>query len=409
MIRDPLPEKRFPGTGSDPWTKARLCFSWRGRTLSLLAPYSVFSNTRIDRGTLLLLDHLPAGEPEAFLDLGCGYGALGLAVASQSPKARGLLLDRDLLAVEFCRRNAAALGIPSVKIIGSLGFRDIPPAWGRFDWILANVPARAGERVFKAFIAEGRGRLSPGGEMRLVAILPLSPAIERAAREGGFEFRKVAASRQHVVFAFPPGEVGRPGDEEIYQRDTIELSLPERLELARPTDLADEPHRLPVAIPLLAEALPAVAPARALSFRCGYGLLPALLLERYPEARVMAADRDLLATSYTRRNCRAHGERLQVVECLGLKPIEPLGPFDLIVGELSPPAGQAAILQELGEVRGLLAPGGRALILGFVKQWREFLREEAERPGLQVLKTKGQVALFEMKKHQLASSGAVSP
>ena len=83
-------------------------------------------------------------------------------------------------------------------------------------------------------------------------------------------------------------------------------------------------------MPLLAESLPQDPPRRAFVFRCGYGLAPALLLARYQNAQVIAADRDLLGTRFTRLNCSAAGERLCVQECVGL-PRAPAGdPVDLI-------------------------------------------------------------------------------
>jgi 16S rRNA G1207 methylase RsmC len=324
-------------------------------------------------------------------------------VAARFRQSRGLLVDRDLLAVEFARRNAAAAGLP-VAVEGSLGYRDVPAAAGPFDWILCNFPARAGERVVEGFVAGGRARLRPGGEMRIVVISPLAPAVREAALRRGFECRTIVERKGHAVLSFPPGATSVPGDtdtlagagEAMYERDRIELRLPERLCLTRPTDLADEPHRLPLAIPLLAENLPRSAPGRILAFRAGYGLVPALALARYPAATVVAADRDLLAAAFTRRNSAAQGERLRVLECLGLAAASSIGPFDLILGELLPALGPAATFLELREAHELLAPGGRALVLGLVKQWKEFLRFSPKELGLTLRRRKGAVALYQM-------------
>lgn len=361
--------------------------------MDFLAPHSLFSSHRVDSGTRLLLDNLPAGEPERFLDLGSGYGALGLPVAARFPRARGLLVDRDLLAVEFSKRNVALQNVTNVEILASLGYRDVPRAWASFDWILSNVPARAGERVIGELISSGRARLESGGEMRIVAILPLKAMVEKISAERRIPCDKIAETSQHVVFAFPPGS-GEDSGEEVYHRDWIELGLPERLKLERPTDLADEPHRLETAIPLLARRLPARPPEGILVFRSGYGLLPALSLARYPSAKVVAADRDLLATAYTRRNCGQWGDRIQAVECLGLSPVKAMGPFELVLGELSPPIGPEATLAELREAREALAPGGTALVLGLLKQWKEFLRASAEGLGLALLESEGPAAVY---------------
>jgi len=393
---------------SDPLVQERLQVDWCGRKLPLLTAHSLFSSACIDGGTRLLLDHLPAGEPGTFLDLGCGYGALGLPVAARFPRSRGLLVDRDLLAVEFARRNAVAGRLQNVEVTASLGYRDLSEEGKGLDWILCNVPARAGDGVVESFLSEGRARLLPGGQMRIVIITPLASMLEGVARKRDLAFEQVAASGRHAVFAFPAAPATRKQvavanalSDDSYVRDTFEIALaglPEPLCLTRPTDLADEPHRLMDSIPLLAENLPQEPPRRALVFRCGYGLGPALLLARYRDTKVVAVDRDLLGTAFTRRNCSFAGERLCVHECLGLPRVRAGDPFDLIVGELSPPLGPEATLVELREAWQTLAPGGRALVLGLAKQWREFLESRAGDLCIVRRQVRGSAALYEMQK-----------
>ena len=383
--------KGEPELRGDPLVQARLAVTFRGRKIELLAPHSVFSSSRIDAGTRLLLDTLPRGAPETFLDLGCGYGALGIPIASAFPEARGLLCDRDLLAVEFAKRNAALAGTTSVDTAASLGYRDLPRAREAFDWILFNAPARAGPRAIGALTAGGRARLRPGGALRMVIIAPLADVI--AALPGA---ELAGSSGSHVIFSFPPGPGGEPEDED-YLRDRIELELPEKLVLERPTDLADEPHRLPHAVPLIAAHLPGRAPARALAFRAGYGLLPALLLARYPGATVDAIDRDLLGTAFARRNLAGAGARATVIASLGFERVHGRGPYDLITGEILSPLGERAIIAELLEARGLLAPGGAALVLGLHKHRDDLLGKRWGVPGISVAARNGPVALYRIE------------
>lgn len=393
------PGKRVdPGGGADPYFQARLKLRRGAREFHLVTPHSVFSSSRIDGGTILLLDHLPQGTPRSFLDLGCGYGALGLPVAAEFPDARGVLIDRDLLAVEFTRRNAGLSAITNVEIRGGLGYGDLPASPSAFDWILCNIPARVGDRVIAHFISAGMGRLRAGGELRLVIISPLASSVDEAAARYGLERQVVARSARHAVFAFPaagPREAG--GGLDVYLRDTIRLDLPERLVLHRPTDLADEPHRLTEAIPLLAGSLPREEPSRILAFRSGYGLVPALALERYPRAEVVAQDRDLLATAFTAWNCEGSRSRLRVEATVDLEPLQRMGPFDLALGELSPPLGVAATLHELNQVRSALALGGKALIVGLSKQWKDLERASPESTGFVIRRRRGPVALLEMR------------
>jgi 16S rRNA (guanine1207-N2)-methyltransferase len=386
------------GAAGDPYLRTSLGIAWGGNRLRFRVPHSVFSSQRIDDGTRLLLDRLPPGEPRRFLDLGCGYGALGLPVAARFPNVRGLLVDRDLLAVEYCRRNAELAGLGNVEVTPSLGYGSVPPG-ETFDWILVNVPARAGGRVHGHFLAEGIGRLAPGGSILAVVIAPLAGALEDAARARGIEVRRAGASDRHVVFAASaaPGRAPTGEGLEVYGRDAIEIELPEKLRLLRPTDLADEPHRLPAAIPLLASRLPETPPARVLVFRPGYGLVPALALARWPAARVVALDRDLLGIAYTKLNGASAADRLETIDAIHVAAAGSRGPFDLVLGELSPPNGPAANIREVEEARSLLASGGRALILGLLKQWRETLGPRADVLGLRLLESREAVALIEAR------------
>ena len=370
---------------SDPHVKSILRVGWRGAHVRLLAPCSTFSCGAIDPGTLLLLGSLPGDEPRRFFDLGCGYGALGLTLAAKLPGARGTLVDRDLLAVEYCRRNAGELGLKNVEVLGSLGWSRVGPEHGAYDWVLANLPARAGEAVFARLLAESAARLAPNGAIHCVVIAPFREALERAAGAQGLQAERVGETSQHAAYSIrpAPGWTAGPAlaalDLPAYERDRISLALPglaQPLELIRPTDLADEPHRLAESVPLLVGALPELlgGGARALSFRAGYGLIPALLLERYPELEVVAVDRDLLGTEQTRRNCARFAGRLEVVEAPKLAESSvPPASFDLVVGELLPPLGPQASLEELRAARRFLRPGGCALVAGLKKEWREVL------------------------------------
>lgn len=365
-----------------PWARTRLTVHALGFSLPLDVPYDVFSIQRIDEGTQLLLGHLPESEPASFLDLGCGYGALGLPVAARFPRARALLVDRDLLAVRASAHNARALGQGNVRALPSLGYRDLPPGAVPFDWLLCNVPARIGPAAVGSLLAAGCALLSASGELRAVVIRDLAPIVETEAHARSLAARTVARGPRHVVFAFAPSPRADPAAaadfEEAYARDetTLEAAPGVPLRLSRPHDISEEPGHL-VALALLLEALPRRPPSRALVFRCGYGALPLALRLRAPKALVVAQDRDLLDAEFLRRNARAlglAGERLRVVEALLPAEAALEGErFDLAMGELSSSAGAEVAARELRDVHSLLAPGGEALVLLSPRQRREWL------------------------------------
>lgn len=347
-----------------PYARTRLVEKACGVTLSLDVPADVFSTQRIDEGTLLLLEHLPEGAPRSVLDLGCGYGALGLPVAARFPEARVLLVDRDLLAVAASAHNARALGLANVVVQPGLGYRGLTAS---SDWVLCNVPARIGPLGIRSLVEGGRAR----GHVRIVVIRDLMPVA--AALDGA---KLVAQGPRHAVFAFAarPGEV--PHDDAVYARDQTHFA---GLALSRPHDASEDPAHF-AALAVLADALPRKAPSSVLCFRAGYGALPLLAHARWPGARVVAQDRDLLDTAFLRRNALAHGAPVEVRESLFFRDGLEDGSLACVLGELSPSAGEGVALRELEDAAALLAPGGEALILASEKIEREWLRSPSRGP-----------------------------
>jgi 16S rRNA G1207 methylase RsmC len=168
-------------------------------------------------------------------------------------------------------------------------------------------------------------------------------------------------------------------EDDVYGRDRVEFL---GLRLDRPHDVSEDPSHFK-ALSLLADSLPRNAPASALVFRAGYGVLPLLLTTRYPRARVVAQERDLLETDFIRRNAPSAEVRETIFPADGLEPRT----FDLVLGELHAPAGPDVAARELRDAAELLAPGGQALVLASEKQEREWLARRG--PATVLLRREG--------------------
>lgn len=374
--------------GISSWFKATLPFPGLGAGLKI--PHDVFSTQCIDEGTLLLLEHLPASAPRSVFDLGCGYGALGLPVAQRFPAARVEMVDRDLLAVAYAALNAQANGLANAVVHPSLGYRDLSGEGRPYDWLLCNVPARIGTPFIAHLLEAGRALLAPGGELRVVVIRDLGPVLEGLRAERGWPLVEAGRGPRHVVFALPAdpkAALAIPEPATLYARDEVEIG---GLRLERPTDLGgDDPKRVRSGLPVLLDALPRQAPRSVFAFRVGYGTLPLVARTRWPEARVVAADRDLLATAFTGRNAERLGlaqpERLEVRAAAHFPDaLRAEERFDLAVGELSPSAGERVAEAELVALAGALEPNGQALILTLEKLERAWVHPIAGRRKLRV-------------------------
>jgi ribosomal protein L11 methylase PrmA len=286
-----------------------------GRRLTLDTAHGLFAADRIDDGTELLLAHLPRSEPRAVLDLGCGYGALGLSVAAAYPDADVRLVDRDLLAVAYASHNAARNELRNVRVEGGLDYRHLEPT-ARFDWILCNVPARIGARAIAHLLGAGLRRLRSRGQLRTVAIRDLGDVVAAAAAEQGLSLVEVARGRRHVVHACTAsdpvdrGTAAMDGETDptrddlgVYARDEVVV---EGRRLVRPHDLGEDKPHLEVGVPLLLDLLPRrPVGRRCVVVRPWYGAVPIALAAR--GAQVAAIDRDLLALLATRSNAARHG------------------------------------------------------------------------------------------------------
>lgn len=127
----------------------------------------LFSPRYIDKSTLALLSLVEFGEDEKVLDLGCGYGVVGIWAARQIGPERVCMLDIDPQAVAVARENADLNGVAGVTILQSDGFRNLD-ATG-FSTIIANPPYHTDFAVAKHFVHKGFNRLRIGGRMYMSA------------------------------------------------------------------------------------------------------------------------------------------------------------------------------------------------------------------------------------------------
>lgn len=165
-----------------------------GKTLRFETDAGVFSKAHLDRGTALLLDALPAQFDGRALDLGCGWGAVGVCMAAQWPNANVVLTDVNERAVALARENLRRNGLTATVSQGD-GMAHLE---GTFDLIAVNPPIRAGKAVVHKLLAEGLARLSRDGTMYVVMrkqqgaesaqrfLQSLGASIEIVERGGGF-------------------------------------------------------------------------------------------------------------------------------------------------------------------------------------------------------------------------------
>lgn len=147
-----------------------LSYSVAGKTLSFLSDSSVFSKAHVDDGTHLLIETVLEQEAEGAavrtaLDLGTGYGVIGISLAATLDMPF-TLSDVNERALELAQQNAVRNGVSEkITVLKSDGFDAITDS---FDLIVSNPPIRIGKARLQAMWAEAYEHLRPGGRFYLV-------------------------------------------------------------------------------------------------------------------------------------------------------------------------------------------------------------------------------------------------
>ena len=126
--------------------RAALC----GRSFEFLTASSVFSKTRIDLGTRLLIESMVLPKTGCALDIGCGYGAVGIVAAALNPKLGVVMTDINTRAVRLARRNIELNKVFNAQV--HYGCLYEPVEGSMFNCVLSNPPVSAGMETVKAIV-----------------------------------------------------------------------------------------------------------------------------------------------------------------------------------------------------------------------------------------------------------------
>ncbi|CEG89153.1 class I SAM-dependent methyltransferase [Propionibacterium freudenreichii] len=160
----------------------------------------VFSQYRLDLGTSVLLRTLdpPADRPARFLDLGCGFGPIAVALATECPRARVDAIDVNERAVELTAMNAKALGVASRV---SASAPDQVPADVRYDEIWSNPPIRIGKAALHELLDTWLNRLTEDGVAHLVVAHNLgSDSLAKWLTGQGWQVDRLGSAKGYRVF-----------------------------------------------------------------------------------------------------------------------------------------------------------------------------------------------------------------
>ena len=138
----------------------------RGRSFEFLTSSSVFSKRKIDLGTRVLIDAMVLPQTGVVLDIGCGYGAVGITAAAVNPQLRVVMTDVNIRAVHLAKKNIESNRVRNAVV--RYGYLYEPVEATRFNAVLSNPPVSAGMDTVKAIIEGAPKVLAAGGTFQMV-------------------------------------------------------------------------------------------------------------------------------------------------------------------------------------------------------------------------------------------------
>jgi 16S rRNA (guanine1207-N2)-methyltransferase len=205
-------EHYFTAEPTAPPNLRDVAFSLLERDFTLVAAGGVFSSSRLDPGTFVLLRKAPLPTADArgpFLDLGCGYGPIAVVLAAAAPAATVYAVDVNQRALDLVRHNAA----DQKSVIAALP--DDVPDDVQFAEIWSNPPVRIGKEALHELLERWLPRLAPDGVAWLVVARHLgADSLQRWLTERGWSVERRASQKGYRIFGVRNPDDVRPSSQQ---------------------------------------------------------------------------------------------------------------------------------------------------------------------------------------------------
>ena len=169
-----------------------------GKPFDFTTTWGIFSPEKLDDGSLMLLDYVDFQADDDSIDLGCGYGVLGMTAARECPQGQHTLIDKDFMAVEYARKNCQKNGLSNVDVHLSNGFNHVD-ASKDFSLVMSNLPAKVGKEQHYLYLLDAYSKMREGGRFYVVTINGLRQFMKRAFTEVFGNAEKVKQGKTYTV------------------------------------------------------------------------------------------------------------------------------------------------------------------------------------------------------------------
>lgn len=170
----------------------------KGHALTFNSTWGIFSPREIDSGTDLLLRYLDIQSDEIALDIGCGYGPIGVTIAAHAPQGEVHMVDKDFVAVDYANKNAQQNGLSHAKAYLSNGLSAVQRD-KVFTTVVSNIPAKVGKEMLSIILHDVHQHLAPGGQFVVVTINGLRQYMKRNFMEVFGNYDKVKQGKDYTI------------------------------------------------------------------------------------------------------------------------------------------------------------------------------------------------------------------
>ena len=279
-------------------------FSVRGQTFRVVTKPGVFSWDRLDTGTRLLIEAMEVDPTDTVLDLGCGYGIVGLAAAGMAPQGRVYLADSNVVAVEATQRTLALNDVTNAEVRLSdcaSAIHDVA-----FDVVATHLPR--GKAVARQFVADAAAVLRPGGRLYLVGHkrAGIKPFVAYAQEVfGNGEVIALKKGYRVVVCIKDEGTTVPETDYHQWHEFSAEAGGQVYRFVSKPGVFSWD--RLDAGTRVLVETMKLRPADTALDLGCGCGIVGLIAAAKAHQGQVYLADSSVVAVEAARRTLALNG------------------------------------------------------------------------------------------------------
>lgn len=372
--------------------KKDILFNYSGIDLRFKVSQSLFSSHDIDIGTKRLLRTFMFEDFQNYkkvLDLGCGYGPLGIALKSANKTSIVHMIDRDALALAFSRINSELNNAGDIKIYGGLGYDDVSDR--DFDLIVSNIPAKVGEEVLSNMLLGGRYRLVPKGRMSIVVVDAIYDYVVKTLSVPVVNILYHKSWPGHHVFHYeflrneirssPPKSAWEEGK---YNRGVVNISIPRHLNFSIQTTYnLPEFDTLSYDTKLLLTNLNLIENIKGekvLFFNPGQGYLPVALSKLKEVSEIKLIDRNLQSLRTSKKNLIRNGyspENISLSHQVGMEQSDKKA-YNFLAGTVDEKDNSEVVKILIEQIASLIDKNGVALFAsssGVITDVERYLRK----------------------------------